>query len=125
MPLKNFDKPKTKQMKDYLLLMRGTEAQMSDVSEQEMKDHVEKWNSYMGQLAKGGFLVGGFPLARDGRLMTKNSVTEAVSFSDKGEVVGGYLLIKARDYNHAVELTKECPLFDYDGNIEIREAVPM
>ena len=45
--------------------------------------------------------------------------------SDKGEAIGGYLMLKANDYNHAIELSKGCPVFEHDGNIEIREAMHM
>lgn len=112
-------------MKDYLLLFRGGDARMTENTEVETAAHMEKWNHYMGQLAKNGYLGGGLPLAQDGRILTKTGVKEGVSLSEKGEAVGGYLLIKAKDYNHAVELTKECPIFEYDGNVEIREAIPM
>ena len=79
----------------------------------------------MGDLAKNGYLAGGLPLSQNGKLLTKNGVKDAVVRSEKGEAVGGYLLIKANDYNHVVELTKECPIFEHDGNVEIRETLPM
>jgi len=116
---------KTIQMKDYLLLFRGDDAQLTELSEEEFAAYMQKWPAYMGDLAKQGYLVGGFPLSKEGKLMTKNGVNDVVVRSEKGETVGGYLLIKANDYNHAVELTKECPIFEHDGNVEIRETLPM
>ena len=37
------------------------------------------------------------------------------------EIVGGYLLIKAIDFDEAVALMQTCPVFDADGFVEIRE----
>jgi hypothetical protein len=34
-------------------------------------------------------------------------------------------MLNANDYDHAVELSKDCPVFEHDGNLEIREAMPM
>ena len=112
-------------MKDYLLLFRGGDARMAELSEDESAVHMQKWHAYMGDLAKNGYLAGGLPLSQNGKLLTKNGVKDAVVRSEKGEAVGGYLLIKANDYNHVVELTKECPIFEHDGNVEIRETLPM
>ncbi len=112
-------------MKNYLLLFRGGDARMADLSENETAAHMEKWNNYMAELAKNELLAGGLPLSQDGRLLTKNGSVETVVMSEKGEAVGGYLLMKANDYNHAVELTKACPIFEHDGSVEIRETIPM
>ncbi len=79
----------------------------------------------MSNLAKSGNLAGGLPLTVDGRLMTSSGTSEEVPLTSGGEAIGGYLMLKANDYNHAVELSKDCPVFEHDGNLEIREAVPM
>lgn len=112
-------------MKDYLLLIRGGDARMEDLSEQEVAEHMEQWGKYMGNLAESGNLAGGLPLAQDGRIVATNETKEGVVSSDNGETVGGYLMLKANDYNHAVKLAKGCPVFEHNGNIEIREIMPM
>lgn len=112
-------------MKEYMLLLRGGDARMADMSEKETKEHMDRWGAYMGDLAQKGHLVGGMPLQQDARLVTKATVTEEVVESKKGEAIGGWLHLKASDYNQAVELSKECPIFEHDGNIEIREVMEM
>lgn len=44
---------------------------------------------------------------------------------ENGDMVGGYLMIKANDLNHAVQLAQDCPAIAIDGNIEVREIMPM
>jgi hypothetical protein len=112
-------------MKDYLLLMRGGDARMENMTEEQRNKHMADWGIFMNNLAQAGHLTGGLPLGMDAKLLTKDGATDELVRSEKGEVIGGYLLIKANDYDHAIELTKPCPLFEHDGNIEIREAIPM
>lgn len=112
-------------MKDYLLLMRGGDARMADLNEAQTAEHMQKWGAYMEGLSKNGNLAGGQPLTHEGRVLTANNVTEEVVLSEKKEAIGGYLMIKAEDYNQAVEIAKDCPIFEHDGNIEIREVMEM
>jgi len=112
-------------MKEYLLLIRGGDARMENMSEEDRNAHMAAWGKYMEGLAQGGNLSGGLPLDMGGRVLTNQGASEDVVRSEAGEAVGGYLLIKANDYAHAVELSKGCPVFEHNGNIEIREALPM
>lgn len=112
-------------MKDYLLLIRGGDARMETMNDAQTAEHMKLWSNYMGGLAQAGHLAGGMPLAMGGKLLTKDGATDVSVESAQGEVIGGYLLLKANDYNQAVELSKGCPVFDLNGNIEIREAMQM
>lgn len=112
-------------MKDYLLLIRGSEAGMEGLTPEQSQEHMQKWGAFMGSLTESGNLAGGLPLTQDGRVLTGNGASNGLVASDKGETIGGYLLLKANDYDHAVELSKGCPAFELNGNIEIREAMQM
>jgi len=47
-------------------------------------------------------------------------------FAEGSEVVGGYLLVKASDFNEAAEMSKGCPIFEYeDGTVEVRQIAKM
>jgi hypothetical protein len=41
------------------------------------------------------------------------------------ETVGGYVSIKADNLQEAIEICKGCPIFNFDGNVEIREVAKM
>lgn len=112
-------------MKEYLILLRGGDKRMAELSEEESNAHMKKWVDYMNDLAKKEHLTGGLPLQSDGRLVTKEGVTESVVHNDAGEAVGGYLIFKARDYDEAVNLVISCPIFEHNGNVEVREMAPM
>jgi hypothetical protein len=112
-------------MKDFLILIRGGHDRMEDLNEEERNAHMQKWGAFMGKLTESGNLAGGLPLTTDGKLLTKDGASNDLVSSTTGEVVGGYLLLKANDYDHAVELSKACPVFEHNGNLEIREAMQM
>jgi len=57
------------------------------------------------------------------RFLRKSSGKIAVSdgpFVETKEMVAGYFMIEANDYDHAVELTRDCPHLEF-GPIEIRQ----
>ncbi len=35
-------------------------------------------------------------------------------------MVGGYLIVNAKDINEAVEIAKGCPIFEENGKLEVR-----
>jgi hypothetical protein len=38
--------------------------------------------------------------------------------------IGGLFLIKAKDYDEAVEIAKGCPIIKYGAIVEVRMAIP-
>ena len=41
-------------------------------------------------------------------------------YAEGKEMVGGYLIVNAKDIDDAVEISKGCPIFDEDGSVEVR-----
>jgi hypothetical protein len=46
-------------------------------------------------------------------------------YSETKEVLGGYFVVTAENYDAAVDLTRDCPHLDYCGTIEVREVDEM
>ena len=44
-------------------------------------------------------------------------------YTEGKEVVGGYFIVNAKDYNDAVELSKDYPDFELDGTVQIRQVM--
>lgn len=112
-------------MKEYMLFIRGGDARMAHLSEEETKAHMDRWGAYMGEIAQKGHLVGGLPFTMDGKVLTTSGVKNDIVRSEGGDAIGGYLHFKADNYDQATELAKGCPVFEHDGSIEIREIMPM
>jgi hypothetical protein len=111
-------------MKEFLLLFRGGDARriQEQGSPEQWQQHMMKWKTWMDKLAQQGQLNGGQPLNADGKVIwgSAKKITDGPYVEGK-EIVGGYLLIKANDYNQAVEISKGCPIFEHDGIVEVRE----
>lgn len=108
-------------MKEYLLIFRSHTGAYTEAPD-ELARKMELWKNWIGGIAEQGKLTAGQPLTTDGKVMrSATNVTDA-PFAEGKEVVNGYLLIKAADYNEACKLSVACPIFgDENGSLEIRE----
>jgi hypothetical protein len=87
-----------------------------------MQQTMQKWMVWLKDLSEKGHVKDpGHPLERSGKLVKgkQKRVTDG-PFLEAKDVVGGYTLIEARDLEHAVELSKGCPIFEADGEVEVR-----
>jgi len=110
----------------YLYLFRGGDAASPPRSPEEMQRSMQKWSSWIEDLAKGGHMRGGDPLEPAGKLVSgKSKIVTDGPFAEPKDVVGGYLLVAARDLAHATELSRGCPIFEVGGAVEVRVIRPM
>ena len=107
-------------MEKFMYLFRGGFAAAE--RENVPADHMQKWAKWMETLAQKGIMAGGEPLQPTGKQVngSKKVVTDG-PFVEAKELVGGYLIVQAKDINEAVEISKGCPIFDVDGKLEIRQ----
>lgn len=99
---------------------------MSALSPEEKQAHMEKWGAWMGELGQQGILEGGEPLSGGGKLVTGSAkVVSDGPYSEAKEVVGGYFIVNADSLEQATELSKKCPIFENDGQVEVREIADM
>ena len=113
-------------MEKFMYLFRGNENNAHDskdngLSPEDMQAHMQKWMGWMKGLGEKGILVGGEPLQATGKQVsgTGKVVTDG-PFVEAKEIVGGYLIVNAKDINEAVEISKGCPALEVNGRIEVR-----
>lgn len=108
-------------MEKFMYLFRGGDSAMEGQSPEAMQAHMQKWMGWMKELGEKGILVGGEPLQNSGKQVngTKRVITDG-PFIEVKEAVGGYLIVNARDIDQAVEISKDCPILEVDGKIEVR-----
>jgi hypothetical protein len=108
-------------MEDFMYLFRGGDIQAAQESPEAMQKHMQKWMKWMEELGRNGRMVAGEPLQTSGAMVTKKGqlVTDG-PYAEGKEMVGGYLIIKAKDLKEAAEISKGCPIFEYDGTVEVR-----
>jgi hypothetical protein len=110
-------------MKEYLFLFRGGDGRTLQQSPEKWQAHMEKWMKWMGEMGNQGKFVGAQPLDQSGKTVLGNKkVVSDGPFMEGKEMVGGYLICKASGYDEAVELSKGCPILEFeDGMVEVRE----
>lgn len=70
---------------------------------------------------KANILDMGGRLKPGGRILTASGVTDG-PFAEAKEIVGGFMVVAAEDYERAIEVVKECPALVRAGStVEIRE----
>jgi hypothetical protein len=84
--------------------------------------------TYDDVLRKGGHFAGGEALERNGRTVRLKNGKVAVldgPYAETKEVLGGILILEARDLEHAVELMSKHPAVKAGNVFEIRPAADM
>lgn len=111
-------------MAKYLYLFRGGDVE--DNSPEAMQAHMQKWGVWMQGLAKEGKLVDGYPLQAEGAVVEKYATVQHDGpFAEGAEIVGGYIIVNADSLQDAVDLSKECPIYENGGTTEVREIMAM
>ena len=112
-------------MEKFMLIFHG--GQTSGMSPEEMQSNMGRWMAWIDKLAKEEMYVTGEPLLPGGKLMTGKggkTVTDG-PYTEGKEVVGGFFIIKAKDMNEAVAISKDCPDFDLGGSVQVRQVMKM
>ena len=111
-------------MSEFLYVYRG--GSRAGLSPEQIQQVMQKWMTWMQGLAEKGHLKDrGNPLEGAGKVVSGRSknVTDG-PYAEK-DLVGGYSLIEARDLAQAAELSKGCPIFEFDGQVEVRPVMKL
>src|SRR5258708_5044647 len=116
-------------MPDFMYLHRGQGNQQpaTPPSPEEMKQMMQKFMVWTEAMKKGGHLKDpGAQLERKGKLVHggNKGVTDG-PFAEAKDVVGGYMILTAKDMDEAGGLLKDAQFLGPDGLIEVRPIRPM
>jgi hypothetical protein len=108
----------------YLVLLRNSSepslAGKSGPSPEQMQQMFAAYNAWK-QKFKERILDMGDKLNPEGRVVTTSGVADG-PFIEAKEVVGGFMIVAAEDYDGAVEVVRACPAVQMPGvSLEIRE----
>ncbi len=111
-------------MRQFMLILQENPADFAQITPDEMQRIIERYSAWAEALASRGRLVEGIKLQDEGgRLLIRaggrTAVTDA-AYAEAKEVIGGIFVIKAEDYDEAVQLASDCPHLE-NGKILLRE----
>jgi hypothetical protein len=116
-------------MQEFLLVIHRdfTSANPTPTPDQ-MKEAMKPYQDWIGAIAAQNKLVA--PPKRwdvGGRVIKHVKMKDEVTsgpYVEMKESIGGLLLIKAKDYDEAVEIAKGCPIIKYGAVVEVRMVIP-
>ncbi|MEO8902028.1 MAG: YciI family protein [Polyangiaceae bacterium] len=88
----------------------------------EIGAHLAKWTAWVDELAKAGHTEAHLPPLENGGKAVRGSsktVTDG-PYAEAKDLVSGILVVSAASLDAAVELARGCPIYEYNGSVEVR-----
>jgi len=101
---------------------------MTPPSPQQMQERMQRWRAWFAELENNGHLASiGHPLVPTGGGVVRDAkgTLSDGPYAETKDIVAGYSLIEAKDFDEAVKLTQNCPIYGDGGIIEVRPVMKM
>src|SRR5690348_11486782 len=102
---------------EYLVISRGQWD--ADAAPHAIEDAIDRFYVWLDQLVIQGKMRTGSRLAREGKLVSKQAITDG-PFTEGKEVIGGYWFIVASSLAEAARLAAQNPCLEYGLSYEVR-----
>ena len=108
-------------MAEFMIFIKGGE--YDDHSPEEMQAVIQKFINWANRLREENRYKYADKLNDDGFILSANKEGKIVDgpFVESKEAIGGFYIIEATDYDDALEIARSCPVFDYNGSVEVRK----
>lgn len=109
-------------MAKYVFVFRyGGIAVDPPLSPSDMEAHMKKWYTWRDQMARAGHEPAGQALENHGKTLRGRGQTITDGpFTESKDLVTGTMMITAGSLDEAVTLARDCPIFEFDGSVEVR-----
>lgn len=104
-------------MREFIYLFRG--GKTTDATEDQLDAHEKAWDQWMDGLEERGVLIDGLPMKNSMVILDRDGAKEHTADDDAS--VSGYLILETEGIDSAVSMAKDCPIFEFNGTIEVRE----
>jgi hypothetical protein len=108
-------------LSEYLVISRGQWD--TGLSQDEIQDAIDKFYLWVERLVDEGRMRRGQRLAKEGKTVWKDKVTDG-PFAEAKEVIGGYWFILAKSLDEAASLAAQNPCLACGLGYEIRPIEP-
>ena len=106
--------------RNYLVFLRTDPGKHERPSPEQMQEFYAAFRIW-SETFKSNIVDMGGKLKPGGKILSSSGVTDG-PFAETKEVIGGYMVVAADNFEHAIEITRECPGVIRPGAIvEIRE----
>ncbi|MBC7849453.1 MAG: hypothetical protein H7Y31_06940 [Chitinophagaceae bacterium] len=92
-------------------------------SPEQMQENMGKWMAWVDKLMKDNRYASGEALMPGGKLVSGNSTVTEGPYTEGKEIVGGFFVVNAKDYDDAISLCADYPDYQHGGKVQVRQAV--
>src|ERR1041385_3339473 len=103
---------------EYLLLFRGSQWDKG-LSTERLQKVMEQFKGWFERLQQEGIVKAGQPLEREGRIVSKATISDG-PFAESKEAIGGYFIVQADTLDEAVAIARQSPVIEYGSTVEVR-----
>src|SRR5262249_5285023 len=115
-------------MSKFMLIVHETPGGFAKLSSSERERVFEKYRAWSDELYAAGKLIKCEKLLEEGGKiisMRQGKFTAGDGpYTESKEVVGGFMILRAENYDQAIELVRDCPHLAF-GRLEVRQTDPM
>jgi hypothetical protein len=109
-------------MAKFMFVFRG--GRMGQLSPSEMQAQTERWREWSRKLVADKKHFGGQPLDNSGKTVRgKDRVVSDGPYAESKDLVTGAMMIEAASLDEATAIALECPIYRYDGAVEVRPVI--
>jgi hypothetical protein len=116
-------------MSEFVFLLRSSDAgrRAAMGTPEAAQKSLATWMTWIRELEANGNLKNrGLPLDPQGQVVSgQPPVVVDGPYAEAKDLVLGFLVIEARDMQHAVEIAGGCPIARGGGAVEVRPVMPM
>ena len=112
-------------MDEFVVLMRlDLITKESQPSPEQMKVYMQSYQQWVDGIVAQGKFVGGTGLGMEGKVIKPGNVVTDGPFAEIKESIAGFIVVRAKDLDEAVQLAAACPILNGQGNsVEVRKIV--
>jgi hypothetical protein len=109
-------------MSKFMYVFRGGAFVTPGLSPTDLQTHLNKWRAWVGALSQAGHAqAGGHPLQNAGKTIRgRDRIVTDGPYAESKDLVTGNLVVEAASLEQATELARDCPVYEFDGSVEIR-----
>jgi len=109
-------------MKEFMMIFHGGDYESGDLSPDKIQEKMVLWNKWIAELREDDLFINGHALKNQAaRVKGDDLLLTDGPFVETNELVTGYIVLKAKDLDHARSLSAGYPDYDLKGKVEIRE----
>jgi hypothetical protein len=106
-------------MAKFMYIFRGGYAKPGELSPTQLQAHLAKWNAWAQSLPLAGAHQLEYP-PQGKTLRGRDRVVTDGPYAESKDLVGGAVVVEAASLQEAADLARGCPIFDFDGSVEVR-----